>query len=60
MDGFRRTKGSSPAIPPISVSRTCCLFSKLIEMKGGGVGVHDRFYAKFKNFFSIKTTDITL
>ena len=36
MDGFRHTKGSSQAIPQISVSRTYCLFSKLIEMKAGG------------------------
>jgi hypothetical protein len=60
MDGFRRTKGSSQAIPQISVSRTYCLFSKLVEMKtcgrAGGV-FHDRFGVKFKNLFSIKTTD---
>jgi hypothetical protein len=40
MDGFRHTKGSSQAIPQISMSRIYCLFSKLIEMKargGGGV-----------------------
>jgi len=60
MDGFRHTKGSSQAIPQISVSRTCCLFSKLIEMKtgcGGGGCFMIGFQPNLKTSFSLKTTD---
>lgn len=54
MDGFRCTKDSSQAIPQIRMSRTYCLFPKLIEMKEGWGLFHGRFGVKFKNLFYIK------